>query len=126
MNCLLNPVRSTCLGITLCEVASSGISKLNHYCNALCNRLSLIASNLISAGVGIFKVEHIALDIPSGKKIFTMYDNESGEMDVISTDNIIEYLDLYGVPEQESNRINNLDVGEVWQNKWRTLWIRIK
>ena len=55
-----------------------------------------------------------------------MYDNESGEMDVISTDNIIEYLDLYGVPEQESNRINNLDVGEVWQNKWRTLWIRIK
>lgn len=70
--------------------------------------------------------EVVALDIPSGKKIFTMYDNESGEMDVISTDNIIEYLDLYGVPEQESNRINNLDVGEVWQNKWRTLWIRIK
>lgn len=70
--------------------------------------------------------EVVALDIPSGKKIFTMYDNESGEMDVISTDNIIEYIDLYGVPEQESNRINNLDVGEVWQNKWRTLWIRIK
>ena len=70
--------------------------------------------------------EVVALDIPSGKKIFTMYDNESGEMDVISTDNIIEYLDFYGVPEQESNRINNLDVGEVWQNKLRTIWILIK
>ena len=70
--------------------------------------------------------ETVALDIPSGKKIFTMYDDESGEMDVISTDNIIEYLDFYGVPEQESNRINNLDVGEVWWNKQRTQWIRIK
>ena len=70
--------------------------------------------------------ETVALDIPSGKKIFTMYDDESGEMDVISTDNIIEYLDFYGVPEQESSRINSLDVGEVWWNKQRTQWIRIK
>lgn len=86
------------------------------------NRLSADKTAKFSQG----NTEVVALDIPSGKKIFTMYDNESGEMDVISTDNIIEYLDLYGVPEQESNRINNLDVGEVWQNKWRTLWIRIK
>ena len=86
------------------------------------NRLSADKTARFSQG----NTEVVALDIPSGKKIFTMYDNESGEMDVISTDNIIEYLDLYGVPEQESNRINNLDVGEVWQNKWRTLWIRIK
>ena len=86
------------------------------------NRLSADKTAKFSQG----NTEVVALDIPSGKKIFTMYDNESGEMDVISTDNIIEYLDLYGVPEQESDRINNLDVGEVWQNKWHTLWIRIK
>lgn len=86
------------------------------------NKLSADKTAKFSQG----NTEVVALDIPSGKKIFTMYDNESGEMDVISTDNIIEYLDFYGVPEQESNRINNLDVGEVWQNKWRTLWIRIK
>ena len=86
------------------------------------NKLSADKTAKFSQG----NTEVVAIDIPSGKKIFAMYDDDSGEMDVISTDNIIEYLGFYGIPEQESNWIQNLDVGETWWNKQRTQWTRIK
>ena len=58
---LLDPFGVTSFGVALREVASGGISKLNHSCNALGNGLCLIISNLISAGIGILEIEDIAL-----------------------------------------------------------------
>jgi hypothetical protein len=47
------------------------------------------------------------------KQLFSMYDAESGELDIIATNDIVEYLrDLWGMPTKDIDSISSLDVGE--------------
>lgn len=60
--------------------------------------------------------------------LFTMYDEDSGEMDIIATHNIVEYLiGLWGMPAGTANKIGNLKVGQSYVDpSSNELYVRLK
>ena len=62
------------------------------------------------------------------KYLYTMYDEDSGEMDIIATDDIVEYLmGLWGMPAGAANKIGNLKTGESYVDpSSNELYVRLK
>lgn len=59
--------------------------------------------------------------------LFTMYDKDSGEMDIIATHNIAEYLMGLGMPDGIANKIGNLKVGQSYvDSSSNELYVRLK
>ena len=61
------------------------------------------------------------------KYLFTMYDENSGEMDIIATHNIVEYLvDTWGTRDGDANKIGNLKVGQFYVDQSNAIYVRLK
>ena len=61
------------------------------------------------------------------KYLFTMYDENSGEMDILATHNIVEYLvDTWGMDDSEANKIGNLKIGQSYVDSSNAIYVRLK